>query len=47
MTSTRRMFLAQAVVVAGASMLAADNEPGMFAEETVTSGWYGRPMRWA
>src|SRR5271156_79561 len=47
MTSTRRMFLAQAVAVAGASILAADIEPGMFAEETITGGWYGRPMRWA
>ncbi len=41
MTSTRRMFLAQAAAVAGASILAADIEPGMFAEETITGGWYG------
>jgi hypothetical protein len=41
------MFLAQAAVVTGSSVLALPIEPGVFAEETGIGDWYGRPMRWA
>jgi hypothetical protein len=47
MASTRRMFLAQAAAVTGASVFATAIEPGMFAEATDAGDWYGRPMRWA